>query len=308
MNEDLAINQFLEHKPALSRLAYRMLGSASLAEDVVQETWLRWQAIEHDTIDSPRAWLLTALSRICIDELRSAKRDREFYRSPWLPEPIETDDTYDPAASAERRSGVSIAFLLILERLSPEERVAFVLQEVFENDYSTISSILGKSAAACRQLVHRARERVHNEQVRFPVDMSRRAEVVQQFVAALYSCDLGAILSALAPDITMISDGGGKVKAASRPVYGMRAVSRLLLGTRKHQAPESYVLFKELNGEPGIAGYRADGRPYFVMLFDIDQNGAIHRIYVINNPDKLSAIRARSAMYHVERASIGMKA
>ena len=283
---------FLQQQRMLRRLAYRMLGSVSLAEDAVQETWLRWHAIDPASIDVPQAWLVTTLSRICIDELRSARHQRELYASPWLPEPVASDDAADPGAAAERHSNISMAFLLLLERLSPEERVAFLLQEIFDNDYRNIARIMNKSEAACRQLVHRARERLRQDKPRFQADATRRQELLQLFAGALFSSDARALLSALAPDVTLISDGGGKVKAASKPVHGPRAVSRLLLGTRKLQAADSYILFREINGEPGIAGYHSDGTLFFIMQIAADQQGGIDGIYIVNNPDKLAAMQA----------------
>lgn len=283
---------FLQQQRMLRRLAYRMLGSVSLAEDAVQETWLRWHAIDPASIDVPQAWLVTTLSRICIDELRSAKHQRELYASPWLPEPVASDDSSDPGMAAERHSNISMAFLLLLERLSPEERVAFLLQEIFDNDYRNIAQIMDKSEAACRQLVHRARERLQQGKPRFQADATRRQELLQLFAGALFSSDARALLNALAPDVTLISDGGGKVKAASKPVHGPRAVSRLLLGTRKLQAADSYILFQEISGEPGIAGYHGDGTLFFIMQFAADQQGGIDSIYIVNNPDKLAAMQA----------------
>ena len=292
MTEISATDTFLQQQRMLRRLAYRMLGSVSLAEDAVQETWLRWHAIDPACIDVPQAWLVTTLSRICIDELRSARHQRELYASPWLPEPVASDDAADPGAAAERHSNISMAFLLLLERLSPEERVAFLLQEIFDNDYRNIARIMNKSEAACRQLVHRARERLRQDKPRFQADATRRQELLQLFAGALFSSDAHALLSALAPDVTLISDGGGKVKAASKPVHGPRAVSRLLLGTRKLQAADSYILFREINGEPGIAGYHSDGTLFFIMQIAADQQGGIDGIYIVNNPDKLAAMQA----------------
>ncbi len=292
MTEISATDTFLQQQRMLRRLAYRMLGSVSLAEDAVQETWLRWHAIDPACIDVPQAWLVTTLSRICIDELRSARHQRELYASPWLPEPLASDDCANPATAAERHSDISMAFLLLLERLSPEERVAFLLQEIFDNDYRNIARIMDKSEAACRQLVHRARERLRQDKPRFQADATRRQELLQLFAGALFSSDARALLSALAPDVTLISDGGGKVKAASKPVHGSRVVSRLLLGTRKLQAADSYILFQEINGEPGIAGYHVDGTLYFVMQFAVDQQNGICGVYIVNNPDKLAAMAA----------------
>ena len=292
MSDPSTTDIFLQQQRMLRRLAYRMLGSVSQAEDAVQETWLRWHAIDPASIDVPQAWLVTTLSRICIDELRSAKHQRELYASPWLPEPLASDDSSDPGMAAERHSDISMAFLLLLERLTPEERVAFLLQEIFDNDYRNIAQIMDKSEPACRQLVHRARQRLRQDKPRFQADATRRQELLQLFAGALFSSDARALLSALAPDVTLISDGGGKVKAASKPVHGPRAVSRLLLGTRKLQAADSYILFREINGEPGIAGYHSDGTLFFIMQIAADQQGGIDGIYIVNNPDKLAAMQA----------------
>jgi len=166
------------------------------------------------------------------------------------------------------------------------------LQEIFDNDYRSVAQIMNKSEAACRQLVHRARQRLQQDKPRFIADSSRRQELLQLFAGALFSSDARALLTALAPDVTLISDGGGKVKAASKPVHGTRAVSRLLLGTRKLQAADSYILFQEINGEPGIAGYHGDGTLFFIMQIAADQQGGIDGIYIVNNPDKLAAMQA----------------
>lgn len=283
---DRSIEVFLEQQPALRRLAYRMLGSVSLAEDAVQETWLRWHNVDPATISSARAWLITALSRICIDELRKAKRQREAYASPWLPEPY-LEEVGSPELTAELHSDISMAFLVLLERLSPEERIAFLLQEIFDNDYPTIAQIMAKNEVACRQLVHRARERVQQGKSRFTAGASGRGELLRLFTQALSSNDAHALLRALAPDVTLISDGGGKVRAASKPVQGARAVSRLLMGTRKLQAADSYIQFREINGETGIVGFRGDGTKVFIMQFAMDSMQKISGIYLINNPDKL---------------------
>lgn len=278
---------FVEHQAMLRRLAYKMLGSVSQADDAVQEAWIRWQATAKEDIVSPRAWLVTVTSRICIDFLRIAKQERAFYGSPWLPEPLMTEEIDDPHSVVERYSGLSMGFLLMLERLSPHERVAFLLQEVFEEDYQAIAFTLNRSEAACRQLVHRARRKVRGEDQGIPVEASRRQEFLLKFAQALHDNDLSQLLTALAPDVVLISDGGGKVKAASRPVHGQRAVSRLLIGVRRLQAEGNYALFQRFNAEVGVAGYTAAGVLSFVMQFDVDQSMGIRHIYVINNPDKL---------------------
>ncbi|HVK98355.1 MAG TPA: RNA polymerase sigma factor SigJ [Dongiaceae bacterium] len=287
MQHDDHTRLFMQHRPVLRRLAYRMLSCVSLAEDAVQETWLRWHSADVTQIESAKAWLITTLSRICIDELRRLKREQSVYVGPWLPEPIFTEDEApDPADILARDASIAMALLVLMERLSPEERAAYLLQEVFENDYKSIAVTLGKAEANCRQLVHRARVRIEEGKTRFTAPTQLKNELLAKFASACLSGDLSALIATLAPDVNLVSDGGGVVKAANKPVYGVRAVSRLVMGIRKTIGTGYYALLKRINDEFGIVGYAPDGRIEYAMTFALSEQG-VTSIFVVNNPAKL---------------------
>ncbi|MEW9899110.1 RNA polymerase sigma factor SigJ [Chitinivorax sp. PXF-14] len=291
MRLDAATERFMRHRPMLRRLAYRMLGEPGQADDMVQEAWLRWHGADLAAIANDQAWLVTTLSRLCLDRLRELKRERERYVGPWLPEPSdEADSAADPAQVLARGSDIGMALLLLLEQLSPEERVAFLMQQVFEHDYRHIAAVLGKREAACRQLVSRARKQLAAGQGVRETDGAVRAYLLAAFVGALASGDISALLATLAPDVVLISDGGGHVSAASKPVYGQRAVSRLLHGLARLQAATAQVEMRIVNGEPALVGLR-DGLVYFVMAFDIGTSG-LRRILTLNNPFRLQRLQA----------------
>ena len=300
MSPDERTALFVAAQSRLKRLAYKMLGSVSLAEEAVQETYLRWHTVDLATLESPQAWLVTVLSRHCIDLLRAAKRERETYPGPWLPEPVPTGaDDNDPAKLAERWSDVSMALLVLLEKLSPDERVAFLLQEVFDNDYRVLARLLGRSEAACRQLVHRARDRLAAGPGRYSVDAGQRAALLQKFVHAGVTGNLDELLATLAPDVVLYSDGGGIVKSASKPLSGVRAVSRFLAGIGAQQPADAKLRVEEINGELGLVGYRGDGQVYFVMAFALRPEG-IGEIYLLNNPQKHSQFRTPAKVPSME--------
>ncbi len=268
-------------------VAYRMLGSRADAEDVVQETYVRWHEADQSTIRNPEAWLVTAATRLAIDRLRRLKIEREAYVGPWLPEPFVADGPPSDRA-LESASDLSIAFLTLLERLAPEERAAFLLHEVFDVGYPEIASVLGRSEAACRQVVHRARERVRGERRRFDVTEAARAGLLRKFSAAVEARDEKALLELFAADATWTADGGGKTAAAPRPIVGAAQIVRLVLGLRTRNWRDGWRLeLAAINGEPGLRVVDGDR---LVAVLSIDAaDDRIAAVYVVVNPDKLAS-------------------
>lgn len=283
---DVAI--FLEYRPLLLGVAYRMLGSASEAEDVVQEAYLRWAAIPDGTAENPRAYLTTAVVRLCLDQLRSARARRENYVGEWLPEPVTSDPLEDGAAAAELADSLSLAFLVMLEELSPLERAAFLLREVFQFDYEEVGAMLGRTAPACRQLVARGKRHVAERRIRFDADRRHSEQVATSFMTACTTGDLQGLMSLLAEDVIVHSDGGGKVTAGRRPVYGRDKAARFLLGIA-HKQPEGTSLHPTtINGQPG-AVVLVEDHVFGVVSLDI-VDGLIAGVRIVVNPDKLSAV------------------
>jgi RNA polymerase sigma-70 factor, ECF subfamily len=276
-----------DHRPALVGLAYRMLGSVTEAEDAVQEAYLRLERHGVEGIDNVGGWLNRTTSRICLDRLSSAQARREVYVGPWLPEPLISEDaTSDPVELAE---SVSMAFLVVLESLSPAERVAFLLHDVFGYDHAELAEVLDRSEAACRQLVSRARKQVEARRPRFEPDPAARAAVADRFLAACRTGDVAGFLATVAPDVVLRSDGGGKVSAARRPLEGADRVARFFRGLVQ-QAPPGIVLeARWCNGAPGmVIGFPGD-RPEVVFALDV-VDGAVAAIHAIRNPDKLTHV------------------
>jgi RNA polymerase sigma-70 factor, ECF subfamily len=274
-----------EHRPALVGLAYRLLGSVSEAEDAVQEAFLRLDRHGTDGIHNVGGWLNRTTSRICLDRLTSARARREVYVGPWLPEPLETAAAAsDPVELAE---SVSMAFLVVLESLSPVERVAFLLHDVFGYGHEDLAAILDRSEAACRQLVSRARRHVAARRPRFEPDPELRDRAASRFLEACLSGDVAALLTTLAPDVVLTSDGGGKVSAARRPVEGAERVARFLAGLGR-QAPDDVVFEpRRFNGTPGLLVGRGDGSIEVVLVLDV-ADGVVRGIEAVRNPDKLT--------------------
>src|SRR5688500_13127725 len=268
-------------------LAYRMLGSRAEAEDLLQDAYLRWHQTDREAIDNPEAWLVTTTSRLAIDRLRRLKTEREAYAGPWLPEPI-VSAVAPPDRDVHLAEDLSIAFLTLLERLAPDERAAFLLHEVFDVGYPQIARVLGKSDAACRQIVHRARERVHGERKRFDASESAKRRLLQTFMAALDARDDTTLLALFAPDATWTADGGGKVAAAPYPIRGAEQIVRLVLGLRaKFWAADRVVEIASVNGEPGLWFHDA-GRPVAALAIETD-GGRILNVYAVVNPEQLAA-------------------
>lgn len=275
---------FLVHRSLLFTVAYEMLGSASDAEDVLQESWLRWADVDRSQVREPRAYLVRIVTRQALNRLRTLSRSREEYVGEWLPEPLLTSP--DVAEDVELAESVSLAVLTVLETLGPTERAVFVLREVFDLPYGEIAEATGKSAAAVRQIARRAREHVAARRPRVRVSRSEQRAVVERFLLALRTGQLGELMEVLAPDVVMIADGGGLVTAALVPVHGVETVAKLL--ARANQLVGTFeVRAVWLNGEPA-GRLDFDGETSTVSL--VVENGRITRIYVVRNPEKLSRL------------------
>lgn len=280
---------FAQARPRLFAIAYRMLGTRHDAEDVLQDAWLRWHRSDHDALKSAEAWLVTIVTRLSIDRLRAAKAERESYVGRWLPEPLVEWDERTPEAAAELASDLSVAFLLVLERLAPEERAAFLLRQVFDHDYDEIAALLGKSEAACRQMVHRAAERVQQERTRFEVPKDAHRRLLEKFMHAARSGDAGAIRALLDDDIELVGDGGGKAKVVPEGVPVDAAwIAKLFAAFTFRYGERAQYRLATINGEPGIVRY-VDGQPESAQAFETDGERIV-TIYAVRNPDKLAAI------------------
>jgi RNA polymerase sigma-70 factor (ECF subfamily) len=277
---------FEQHRRRLWGIAYRMLGSRAEADDAVQEAWLRWDRAAGE-IRSPEAWLVTATTRLCIDRLRQLRAEREVYVGPWLPEPLVIETAPPADHSSELASDLSVAFLAVLERLAPEERAAFLLHEMFDSGYGDIAQILGKSEAACRQLVSRARKRVREDKPRVHVSPEARARLLQGLSRAIETQEPQALLALLSPDVTWTSDGGGRTKAAKKVVRGAARVARFATGVFRNYLPRLEFRPANVNDEAGLAVYFAGG---LLSVITIRTDGRrILDVYSILNPDKLGA-------------------
>jgi RNA polymerase sigma-70 factor (TIGR02957 family) len=280
-----------ELRPQAFAVAYRMLGSVSEAEDIVQEALLRLHlTLQHgERIESPRAYVSTVVTRLCIDQLRSARVRRESYVGEWLPEPLVDDGRSDPADHAEVADSLSLAFLVLLESLTPEQRAAFLLREVFDYPYAEIAAIIGTGEDNARQLVARARRHVDERRPRFEASRQRREQLARSFLAAVEHGDLQALEDLLAHDVVLHGDGGGRVRTIPRPVHGRAKVARVLLSGMR--AAESFGgLFMrqmQVNGQPGAMVSDATGKLIAVVVLDIAADGHISAVRSIVNPEKL---------------------
>ncbi len=278
---------FEQYRPLLFGIAYRMLGSVMEAEDMVQETYLRYEAVPPEHIETPKAFLCTVVTRLCLDYLKSARAQRETYIGPWLPEPLLTaEGDYNlPIAHVSQLESLSMAFLVLLENLSPLERAVFLLREVFDYDYSEIAQIVGREETACRQLFSRAKKHMVAQRPRFESTPETHREMLGRFLVACQSGDMNGLMSLLAADVINWSDGGGKAHAATRPIQGRDRVARYFMGiTKKTPAGTTFEL-TEVNGRPACL-LRLDGRVFIVVTLEIDQ-GQIQEIRVVANPEKL---------------------
>lgn len=280
-----------ELRPLLFSIAYRMVGSVSEAEDIVQEAFLRHHraVAEHVQIDHPKAYLSTVTTRLAIDHLRSARVRREHYVGPWLPEPLVADERIpDPGEQAELSDSLSLAFLVLLERLSPVERAAFLLREVFGYPYDEIASVVERSEDNVRQLVSRARRHVESERPRFDVSRQAHAEITDRFVAACRTGDTEGLVELLAADVVAYTDGGGKVQAARIPVAGRDRVARFLVAAASPERAGEDLAFEhvDVNSVPGVLVRDGDGQPAGVLSLQL-AGGLIQGVHIVSNPDKL---------------------
>ncbi|HEX5686408.1 MAG TPA: RNA polymerase sigma-70 factor [Ideonella sp.] len=286
---DAAIDAFAAARPKLFSIAYRMLGTRADAEDVLQDAWLRWHKVDRSTLQSAEAWLVTVVTRLAIDRLRLAKAERENYVGWWLPEPlVEEIDERTPEAVAELAGELSVALLWVLERLSPEERAAFLMRQAFDQDYADIATVLGKSEAACRQLVHRAAERVQQERPRFDVSPGAQHRLLQRFVHAARSSDRAAMKALLADDVQVVGDGGGKVPAFLHILRGADRITNLYWAMALRLKEKVVYRIAQINGEPGLLRY-IDGKLESAQSVVTDGERIV-AIYAVRNPDKLAGI------------------
>jgi len=289
---DAAANDaFAAARPRLIALAYRMLGSMSDAEDAVQETFIRWHGADKGAIRTPAAWLTTACTRLCIDRLRKAKAERTAYVGTWLPEPVAVEPPEDELLG----ESLSLAFLVLLERLSPSERAAYLLHDVFEQDYPAIAAALGKSEQACRQLVSRARKSLNvsedapKPKPRFAADPGHAEELASAFVGAARAGDTKRLMAMLAEDAELWSDGGGKALAALNVIHGADRIARFFVGIRDKQEPDLMLVYRPVNGRPGVVGY-VGARADFALALEPGASDRIGAVYIVRNPDKLARL------------------
>ncbi len=292
---DSTAQAFEEQRPLLFGIAYRMLGSAAEAEDVVQDAYLRFRAAtagaeSAEAIRSPRSYLATIVTRLCLDQLKSARARREqFYIGPWLPEPLPIGaDAPElvPGRRLEEQESLSMAFLVLLESLAPLERAAFVLHHVFDYSFREVAELTGRREDACRQAYHRARAALAQRRPRYQATREAAERLSAAFVQAAGSGDVQQLTSLLANDVVCWSDGGGKASSATRPLYGPEPIVRFTIGVARKALPELGVAIEPANGQPAIVLREPDGTPFLLMLVDGDEHG-IHAIYVLRNPDKL---------------------
>jgi RNA polymerase sigma-70 factor, ECF subfamily len=276
---------FDEMRPQLFSLAYRMLGTRADAEDIVQDAFLRWESADKTEVRNARSYLNSIVARLSLDALKSARRKREAYIGTWLPEPIESAPT--PAAQAEFADSLSVAFLHVLESLTPAERVAFLMREVFGEEYKEVAGVLETSEANCRQLVTRARQQIQAKRPRFQVDPERHRAVLREFLTACANEDKTALVGLLREDSVLYSDGGGKARAALNPIYGPDRISRFFLGIRSKWPVDLRVVPIMAGGTPSVLLYAGDQIDSLVNL-DLDEDGKVQGVYIIRNPDKLT--------------------
>lgn len=283
---------FQQHRPRLFGLAYRMLGTPADAEDVLHDAWLRWDAQDVDALDDAEAWLVTVTTRIALDRLRRAKTERAHYSGPWLPEPL-IAESEQPEAQLERAESLTLSFLLLLERLSPEERAAFLLREVFDYSHAETAAMLGIGEDACRQRVHRAKQRLREDRPRqsMPnIDTQRR--LLERFMQALQQPDMSTLRALFAEDATSVSDGGGLARATLHPLHGAERLARLYMqiALQQHQYGGVRHEIRQLNGTPALFGWHGDT---LISASWIDDDGErITAIHSLRHPGKLARIAA----------------
>ncbi|HEX3639166.1 MAG TPA: RNA polymerase sigma-70 factor [Paraburkholderia sp.] len=277
-------------RPRLQKIAYRMLGSVAEAEDIVQDVWRRWHAAASGGLDNAEAWLVAVTTRMSIDRLRAAKIQRAHYAGIWIPEPQMTDFPTTPEEATERADDVSVAYLMLLERLTPEARAAFLLREVFDADYGEVAQAIGKTEAACRQLVSRAKVQLRDERPRYTVSRETHLRLLRTFAQALERGDFHSINGLLAEDATLIGDGGGKVPSFAKPMVGGRRIAQLFYASSLRHGSELGVKLVLLNGQWALLRF-IEGKLESAQSFETDGERII-RIHVQRNPDKLARISA----------------
>ena len=279
---------FQHYRLLLFSIAYRMLGSATDAEDMVQDAFVRWLQASDQDVQSPKAYLSTIIVRLCLDQLRSAREQREVYVGPWLPEPLATGQMPELSETAVQAESLSLAFLLVLEKLNPLERAIFLLREVFEYEYSEIAAIVEKSETNCRQIFHRAQQHLDQDRTRFAASREQQERIVNRFLQASLNGDMQGLLGLLRSDIVSMGDSGGKaaLKAGRMPIYGADKVSRGYLGALRSLPAGTITRVIEVNGQLAIVGY-LNGKPIGAILFQIEDE-QISRLYYVVNPDKLN--------------------
>ncbi|HZI57268.1 MAG TPA: RNA polymerase sigma-70 factor [Verrucomicrobiae bacterium] len=286
MTVDERLNAFLQYRSLLLSIAYRMLGTFADAEDMLQETFLRWQQSSDVNVLSPKAFLVTVITRLCINHLQSARVQREQYVGEWLPEPMVTLPGNDPSALPQVDESLSLAFLMLLERLTPMERAVFLLREVFDYDYSEVARIVGQNEANCRQIFRRSRLHIKEMRPRFDASLELKEKLLREFLEATSRGDMAGLLQIFSQDITVHTDGGGKASALQNPVFGCKNSARVLIsGNRKFRPQNSIIQFVQVNGQPGLASY-LDGRVETIITVDV-VNSQIRNVYILRNPDKL---------------------
>ena len=281
------MDTFETYRPLMFSIAYRMLGSAMEAEDIVQEAYLRYQRVPPESIQSPKAFLSTVVTRLCLNQLQSAQAKRETYVGPWLPEPILTDE--NPSTQASIHESLSMAFLVLLENLTPVERAVFLLREVFGYEYAEIATILDKEEAACRQLLSRAKKYIAENRPRFQPSPEKHREILTRFLEAAGEGKLDSLMQLLTDDVTLWADGGGKARgAALHPLHGREAVVRFVLASPRWARYGFKTELAEVNGE--LAAIIRDGDKIVVVLFIETDQDRVRTIRVIGNPDKLTRV------------------
>lgn len=277
-------------RPRLRGIAYRMLGTAADADEVVQDAWLRWHEASPERLDSAEAWLVTVVTRLSIDRLRAAKTQREHYVGAWLPEPLLQDAPRTPEQLLERADDLSMAFLMLLERLAPEARAAFLLRDVFDAEYEQVAHTLGKSEATCRQLVHRARAQLQDPRPRHVVAPETHLRLMREFAQAASSGNIASLRRVLAEDAQLIGDGGGKVPSFGKPLLGGERISRLYFAVALRHGPRMRVELAVINGSWGLLRF-IDGQLESTQSFETDGQKVV-RIHVQRNPEKLASLNA----------------
>jgi len=291
-SDDALLTAFAEYRPLLFSIAYRMLGSVMDAEDIVQDVYLRWQKVDAADVENVKGFLTTMATRMCIDFLKSARVQREEYIGPWLPEPMpEERDTYrSPADMLQLSESLSMAFLVMLETLTPDQRAVFILHDVFGYSYGEVAEVIGKSESTCRQLASRARQYIRRDEGRFEAPPEYHSELTQKFLSVVAGGDVDGLVNLLAEDVVAWSDGGGKAFAARRPIYGIEQVVRFLFGIKKQADATTRTEIKPVNGRDAVHIYH-EGRLYAIMTLQFSDEGKLTGIYSQLNPDKLAHLQ-----------------